>query len=129
MFITALVIILALTPCKAGAVEIETDPALNGTWSIGSWDTIVFNNGNFARKRTKGYFTTKDNRLILTVTQVLRDDGAVWLTKAEAIASGKSVSYADAAFRTLRGYYTLTEEGSVLDITWEDGRVFEARRK
>jgi len=124
-----LVIILALFPAETFAVEIETDPALNGAWSIGRWDTIVFTNGNFSRDKSKGAFTAGNGVITLTVTLVLSGNGAEWITKAKYIAAGNTAESANMAFRTIRGFYKITADGKDLTITWEDGGVFTAKRK
>lgn len=131
MFVRAvtIVIILVLAPLSAGAVDIETDPALNGVWSIGSWDAIVFANGSFSRNRSKGSFTAKDGRIILTITYVLSEDGAEWLTKAKYMAAGNSAEAVNRVFTPIKGNYYFTGGGETLHIAWDDGGEFKANRR
>jgi len=75
----------------------EADPLLNGTWSNADEMEITFNDGNFeifkeGTKSRKGTYTTSDNNITVTITQIWGGAPGFagqleqkWYTKAEVI--------------------------------------------
>jgi hypothetical protein len=118
------------------------DSSLNGTW-VDDYDDIIitFKDGNFEISDedgplVKGTYTTKDDKITMTVTQTYNPDESKWYTKtqlsdalkANNVPENTIKEILDEIFTSIKGTYKIN--GSTLTITDDDdGDVWTLKKK